>query len=40
MERFTQLTAPACPIDIANLKLDNATGYPEPFRRTVEGRWR
>jgi len=27
-------------IDIANLKLDNATGYPEPFRRAVEGRWR
>ena len=27
-------------IDIANLKLDNATGYPEPFRRDVMGRWR
>jgi len=27
-------------IDIASLKLDNATGYPEPFRRAVEGRWR
>jgi len=27
-------------IDIANLKLDNSTGYPEPFRKVVEGRWR
>src|SRR5476649_356555 len=27
-------------IDIANLKLENATGYPEPFRRDVMGRWR
>ncbi|HTS42508.1 MAG TPA: cupin domain-containing protein [Xanthobacteraceae bacterium] len=27
-------------IDIANLKLDNSTGYPEPFRKVVQGRWR
>ena len=27
-------------IDIANLKLDNSTGYPEPFRQAVQGRWR
>jgi uncharacterized cupin superfamily protein len=27
-------------IDIANLKLDNATNYPEPFRQAVLGRWR
>jgi uncharacterized cupin superfamily protein len=27
-------------IDIANLKLDNATAYPEPFRQAVLGRWR
>ena len=27
-------------IDIAALKLDNATGYPEPFRRDVLGRFR
>jgi uncharacterized cupin superfamily protein len=27
-------------IDIANLKLDNTTGYPEPFRQAVLGRWR
>ena len=27
-------------IDIANLKLDNATAYPEPFRQVVLGRWR
>jgi uncharacterized cupin superfamily protein len=27
-------------IDVANLKLDNATGYPEPFRQAVAGRWR
>lgn len=27
-------------IDIAGLKLDNATNYPEPFRQAVMGRWR
>ena len=27
-------------IDIASLKLDNSTGYPEPFRQDVLGRWR
>jgi len=27
-------------IDIENLKLDNSTGYPEPFRQDVLGRWR
>jgi len=27
-------------IDIAALKLDNTTGYPEPFRQKVLGRWR
>jgi uncharacterized cupin superfamily protein len=27
-------------IDIAGLKLDNTTGYPEPFRQKVLGRWR
>jgi len=27
-------------IDIASLKLDNSTGYPEPFRQQVLGRWR
>jgi uncharacterized cupin superfamily protein len=27
-------------IDIAGLKLDNSTGYPEPFNRDVQGRWR
>jgi uncharacterized cupin superfamily protein len=27
-------------IDIASLKLDNSTGYPEPFRKDVQGRWR
>ena len=27
-------------IDIASLKLDNATNYPEPFRQAVTGRWR
>ncbi len=27
-------------IDIASLKLDNATNYPAPFRQAVLGRWR
>ena len=27
-------------IDIANLKPDNSTNYPEPFRQVVAGRWR
>ena len=27
-------------IDIAAIKLDNATNYPEPFRQAVLGRWR
>jgi uncharacterized cupin superfamily protein len=27
-------------IDIANLKIDSITNYPEPFRRAVEGRVR
>jgi uncharacterized cupin superfamily protein len=27
-------------VDIASLKPDNATGYPEPFRQAVEGRRR
>ena len=27
-------------IDIAGLKLENATGYPEPFRQKVLERWR
>jgi uncharacterized cupin superfamily protein len=27
-------------IDIADLKLDNTTNYPEPFRQVVLGRWR
>jgi uncharacterized cupin superfamily protein len=27
-------------IDIPNLRLENATNYPEPFRKAVAGRWR
>jgi uncharacterized cupin superfamily protein len=27
-------------IDIANVKVESSTGYPEPFRMAVEGRWR
>jgi uncharacterized cupin superfamily protein len=27
-------------IDIASLKLENTSGYPEPFRQAVAGRWR
>jgi uncharacterized cupin superfamily protein len=27
-------------IDIANLKIDSSTGYPEPFRQSVAGRSR
>lgn len=27
-------------INIASLKLENTSGYPEPFRQAVAGRWR